>query len=155
MSIADFAKAGITLAKEVREVGMETAFRKRLRTVRDIPHFFPKRAGSKDFRIGGCLLREHAETTHTIAFGAPGTGKSVAIKEYLDQIVDYGYPAIIYDKKGEMVQDIFDPSKGHILFSPFDARSPAWLLWDELTYVAADMKLVGSSRREIGFSLVA
>lgn len=85
----------------------------------------------------GCLtfvghpLEHTAEVGHIAVVGGTGAGKSVAIKDLLDQIRARGQRAIVFDTKLEYVENYFRP--GHdILLNPKDARSVCWSPWAEV-----------------------
>lgn len=97
------------------------------------PDWTPPRPGWKLMRLGRAELAPHAETAHILFIGAPGTGKSVGIFSLMDQVRDYNQPAIVYDSKGEFIKRYYDPTRGDIILSPVDERSPSWNLFDELS----------------------
>lgn len=97
------------------------------------PDWTPPRAGWKLMRLGRAELAPHAETAHILFIGAPGTGKSVGIFSLMDQVRDYNQGGIVYDSKGEFIKRYYDPSRGDIILSPVDERSPSWNLFDELS----------------------
>ncbi|MBI4242509.1 MAG: type IV conjugative transfer system coupling protein TraD [Planctomycetes bacterium] len=73
---------------------------------------------------------KNGETLHTLISGGPGQGKTVAIKDLIEQVRKQGDRAIIYDKMGVYLKEFYDP-KTDIILNPLDARSPAWSVFAE------------------------
>lgn len=82
------------------------------------------------FTLGGIPLVKDSERAHFLIMGTPGTGKSVCMKELLDQIRTKKQRAIVYDKIGDFVSEYYRPEKD-ILLNPLDARCPPWNVWAE------------------------
>ena len=82
-------------------------------------------------------LVKNSETMHFLVSGATGSGKTNLIHNLLPQARIYDQAAVVVDQTGEMIAKYYDPSRGDIIFNPFDARSKAWDFWqdchDELT----------------------
>jgi type IV conjugative transfer system coupling protein TraD len=90
----------------------------------------------KDQEKNGLVLAEveipeGAECSHLLFSGSPGSGKSTAIKELLDQVRERGQKAIIYDPSGEYIGPYFREGKDFIL-NPLDDRSMLWTLWADV-----------------------
>jgi type IV conjugative transfer system coupling protein TraD len=78
--------------------------------------------------LGAVQIPRRVESYHMFFCGSPGSGKSTAIKELLDQIRARGEPAIVYDCSGEYLEPFCRP--GHdIILNPLDARSARWSPW--------------------------
>lgn len=82
------------------------------------------------------LAGEDGECKHVIVMGSPGSGKSTAIKQYVDSVERYisqnGGKAVIVDVKGEYISNYFGGPEGKrndVLLIPKDARSAAWTPW--------------------------
>ena len=89
----------------------------------------------RGYHLAGVALPPHAETQHILMTGAPGTGKTVAFHQLLEQIRANHQRAIIYDKMGVYTQRFY--RKNHdVLFNPLDARFPGWHLWAECRQAA-------------------
>lgn len=71
------------------------------------------------------------ETQHTLITGGSGTGKTQMLKHLLTQIKERGDRAIVYDKMGNFIPNFYDENKD-IILNPFDDRSPAWSIFDEV-----------------------
>jgi type IV conjugative transfer system coupling protein TraD len=82
------------------------------------------------FSVAGVPILKSRETEHLVIVGATGSGKSVAIKELLDQVRAEKQRAVIYDVSGEFVSTYFNPETDVIL-NPLDVRCPAWSPWVE------------------------
>ncbi|MFA0320395.1 type IV secretion system DNA-binding domain-containing protein [Vibrio sp. 10N.222.55.A3] len=75
------------------------------------------------------------------AFGQHGSGKSVILKQLLQQIINANQQIIIYDEKREYTELFYDP-KDTLLIAPWDKRSAHW-------DIAKDLK------RDEDFELIA
>jgi hypothetical protein len=65
--------------------------------------------------------------------GAPGSGKSTAIRRMLRQIEQRGQTAVVLDPECEYVPEFFRPERRDLILNPLDARCPTWSPWWELT----------------------
>ncbi|HGZ7313010.1 TPA: type IV secretion system DNA-binding domain-containing protein [Vibrio parahaemolyticus] len=74
-------------------------------------------------------------------FGQHGSGKSVILKQLLEQVIDAKHQIIIYDEKREYTELFYDP-KDTLLIAPWDKRSAHW-------DIAKDLK------RDEDFELIA
>jgi len=122
------AKAAFDLA----QVRFNAAADRLVSQEQPLPGWSPPRAGAKPLRVGGCELLPHSETSGIVVLGAPGTGKSVGMMQILDQARDHNWPAIVYDPAGDFTRRYYDPSRGDVILSPVDERSPTWNLGEEL-----------------------
>lgn len=75
-------------------------------------------------------LPKDFECRHMLIHGTTGSGKSVCIREILDQIRRRGDKAIIYDKGCDYVGTYYREGID-VLLNPLDNRTTAWHLWDE------------------------
>lgn len=87
------------------------------------------RSDIPDMRIGKLPLPSGFECGHILVHGTTGSGKSVCIKELLDQIRLRGDRVILYDKSCDYVRNFYKP--GDVILNPLDARTASWNLWDE------------------------
>ncbi|MGN5028983.1 type IV secretion system DNA-binding domain-containing protein [Aeromonas rivipollensis] len=78
------------------------------------------------------LSKKEAEG-NLFVFGQQGSGKSVVIKTVLDQIVNNGEIAVIYDEKREYTELFYDPADT-ILIAPWDKRSAVWDISKDLRF---------------------
>jgi len=83
-----------------------------------------------DIKIVDLQLPKNFECQHTLIHGTTGSGKSVCIRELLDQIRIRGDRAIIYDKSCSYVSAYYQKEKD-IILNPLDERTASWHLWDE------------------------
>lgn len=81
--------------------------------------------------VAGVPVPDEKACYHFLFCGSPGSGKSTAIKETLDQIRARGRRAIVYDLSGEYIEHFYREGTDLIL-NPLDARSEAWTPWAEI-----------------------
>jgi Type IV secretion-system coupling protein DNA-binding domain len=79
------------------------------------------------------LEREY-EAQHIAVMGDTGSGKTVTIRQLLDQIEARGETAIIFDSERQMVGPYFDAERGDMILNPLDVRCPYWSPSDEIDY---------------------
>jgi hypothetical protein len=77
------------------------------------------------------ILTAEAESTHVLAIGAPGSGKSTAIDTLLATAIARGDPMVIADPGGEAMSRYW--RAGDVALNPFDARCAKWDLFSDLT----------------------
>ena len=88
--------------------------------------------GVGDLEIGGVPLPHSVEQQHILLLGAPGSGKSVALKALLMAIRNrHSDGAIIHDPTGELVAMLYDPSKD-LIINPLDSRHTPWSPWADM-----------------------
>ncbi|CAN5419924.1 type IV conjugative transfer system coupling protein TraD [soil metagenome] len=75
-------------------------------------------------------LPPFAEMQHFLFHGTTGSGKSTAIKEFLDRIRERGERAIVYDKSCNLVKEFFKVETD-VLMNCLDERGVDWSLWKE------------------------
>ena len=86
----------------------------------------------EDLEIGGVPLPRSVEQQHILLMGAPGSGKSVALKALLHTIRGrHSDGAVIHDPTGELVATLYDPSNDWII-NPLDARHAPWSPWADM-----------------------
>lgn len=83
------------------------------------------------FKLGNAFWTKNSEKQHLLIVGDTGAGKSQLITQLLTQIRAEGDLAVVYDPKGDMVRDFYQPELD-VLYSPFDTRSPKWQVWQDL-----------------------
>jgi type IV conjugative transfer system coupling protein TraD len=88
-----------------------------------------KKGDRSDITIGDLPLPKGFETGHILIHGTTGMGKSVCIKELLDQIRKRGDRVIIYDQGCDYISSFY--TEGDIILNPLDERTASWHLWDE------------------------
>jgi hypothetical protein len=86
---------------------------------------------ARSLSLAGIPIEASKACYHLLITGSPGSGKSTAIKDLLDQIRKRRQRAIVYDLGGEYIAAYF--REGHDkLLNPFDKRSDRWTPWSEL-----------------------
>ncbi len=84
------------------------------------------------YTLAGLPLVKGGENRHMLFCGMPGTGKSVATKELMDQVRIKGERAIVYDIDQAFIGEFYRPDKD-IILNPLDVRCPNWNIWKECT----------------------
>ncbi len=82
--------------------------------------------------VGGIRIPRMLESQHFLFVGAPGSGKSTAIRHMLRQIAARGETAVVLDPECEYVPEFYRSGRGDLILNPVDARCPAWSPWWEL-----------------------
>ncbi len=82
--------------------------------------------------IGDMPTPRRHESQHFLISGAPGTGKSTAIRSILRQIQQRGEIAVVLDPECEYVPEFYRPERGDLILNPLDLRCPSWSPWWEL-----------------------
>jgi type IV conjugative transfer system coupling protein TraD len=83
------------------------------------------------FYIGAMALVKDSETKHFLVTGSTGCGKTNLIHNILPQVEKKKQPAIIIDQTGEMIAKYYNPTRGDIIFNPFDKRAKSWDFWSD------------------------
>jgi len=83
-----------------------------------------------DLHLCGVPLPPGSEQKHLLMIGTTGVGKSTAMRELLDQVRSKNERAIVYDPNGHFLSEY--AKEGDALLSPFDARSDAWSIFNEV-----------------------
>lgn len=100
--------------------------------------------------IGSVPIPRGFETRHFELDGSTGSGKTTAMRQMLDGIEARGEPAIVYDISGTFVAQYYNPVRGDIILSPFDARGAYWNLFDEVQHPADAARLARYLINETG-----
>jgi DNA polymerase III delta prime subunit len=82
--------------------------------------------------IGDMPTPRRHERQHFLISGAPGTGKSTAIRSILRQVAQRGEIAVVLDPECEYVPEFYRPERGDLILNPLDVRCPSWSPWSEL-----------------------
>ena len=80
-------------------------------------------------RLGEVLLPDSVSRQHVLVLGTSGAGKSVCLNRYLASLRNQSR-CVVYDVKGEFAGKHF--TKNDVIFYPFDKRSVAWSLFNEV-----------------------
>jgi len=90
--------------------------------------------GSRQTRItlAGIPVPAADETKHFKLMGTTGAGKSTAIAELLSGALRRGDRAIVADPDGGYLARFFDPRRGDVILSPFEAGGAKWDLFGEI-----------------------
>lgn len=98
-------------------------------TATEVKRQLRKIGKASDLTIGDIPLVQDMETRHFLITGSTGSGKTNLIHNLLPSVARKKQPAIIIDQTGEMIAKYYDPSRGDIIFNPFDQRGKAWDFW--------------------------
>ena len=82
--------------------------------------------------IAGMPLTTTDETQHCKFIGITGAGKTTAIGSLLQGAFARGDRAIIADPDGVYTRRFYAPSRGDIIFNPFNERSARWDIFSEI-----------------------
>lgn len=119
----------------LRRQGEQQSETKQLRgdeilTINELKKMIRRSKQISDISIAGLPMPKNFEVRHTLVHGTIGSGKSVFIKQLLDQISARGDRAIIYDKGCDYIRTYYNHQKD-IILNPLDDRTASWHLWDE------------------------
>lgn len=84
------------------------------------------------FRLAGIHVPEALSTRHLAVIGATGSGKSVFIRDLLDQATANHQAAVVFDNSGEQISLYYQPSRGDIILDPIDSRGVFWDIMAEV-----------------------
>lgn len=135
---------GVGLKSEKKQAG--TGLVLTAKQVRDILKTIGK---ISNYYVGGMPLVKDMEMRHFLVTGATGSGKTNLIQGLLLQVEKQRQPAVVIDQTGEMISKYYDPSRGDIIFNPFDARGSAWDFWQDCSN---EIELERFSKILMGFS---
>lgn len=85
---------------------------------------------ASSYSLSDVPLLKDSEVQHLLLAGTTGSGKTVAIKELMDQVRAKGQRAIVYDIDGTFIPNYYREGKD-ILLNPLDTRMPSWNIWQE------------------------
>ena len=88
-----------------------------------------RKKNASDIKIATLSMPKDFETGHILIHGTTGMGKSVCIKELLDQIRARGDRAIIYDQGCDYIGSFYN--EDDVILNPLDDRTASWNLWNE------------------------
>jgi type IV conjugative transfer system coupling protein TraD len=97
---------------------------------KDLREKIEKDGKASDIFIADVPIIKGSELQNTAIFGAPGSGKSVCIRQRFEQIRKKNQRAIVYDRSGTYVSQFYRPGKD-IILNPLDKRSKIWSIWGE------------------------
>ncbi len=89
-------------------------------------------------------LPQALESSHLLLMGDTGTGKSVLIRQLLQQIAARGEAAVVYDPAREFLPQFYDEARGDVILNPLDTRCPFWSPGDEVRHDAEALTLATS-----------
>jgi hypothetical protein len=90
------------------------------------------RGASTGVTLAGIPIPAADETKHFKLIGTTGAGKSTAIAELLSGALARGDRAVIADPDGGYMRRFFDPRRGDVILSPFEAGGARWDLFGEI-----------------------
>jgi type IV conjugative transfer system coupling protein TraD len=89
-----------------------------------------KKEDCSGYTLADVPLVKGGENRHMLFCGTPGTGKSVATKELMDQVRRKAQRAVVYDIDQAFIAEFYRPEKD-IILNPLDIRCPNWNIWKE------------------------
>lgn len=113
----------------------------RLITEKELSRQVKKQAGL--LRFGSVTLPRVYEPEHVTVTGKTQVGKTVLLSQQLAAIRDAGFPAIVYDFKGEYVEKFYRPGVDHIA-NPLDERGIKWNIFDDIETIPDISAVTGS-----------
>lgn len=87
-------------------------------------------SGKAQVLVASTPIPTWLETLHLLVAGATGTGKTVGIAQIIETLLRRGDRAIIVDPNGAFLSRFYFP--GDVVLNPFDKRSEAWSIFNEL-----------------------
>ena len=125
-------------------------------SARDVSRTLRQLNRASTIKVGNMPLVKDSETMHLLISGASGSGKTNLFHNILPQVEKNKHPAIVIDQTGEMIAKYYNPSRGDIIFNPFDERSMSWDFWDDCE-TEEDLErfskiLFGFNRKSVGHS---
>lgn len=87
-------------------------------------------------RLGSVTIPHRLETRHIAMAGTTGSGKTTALRQWLDAIERRGEAALVYDTSGEFIAHYYDPARGDVILNPFDQRGAFWDPFAEIKHPA-------------------
>lgn len=121
-----WSKFGATLKTEKTKEGGN-----KILTAKEVRQNLHKIGKASDLKIGDMPLVKDMETMNFLVSGSIGSGKTNLMHNLLPQVELREEPAIVIDNTGEMIAKYYDPSRGDIIFNPFDDRSKGWNFWKD------------------------
>lgn len=98
---------------------------------------------ASSIRLAQIPIVKGSEVQHILMTGSPGTGKTTAILELMDQIRKRGERCICYSPSGDFIEWFY--RENDIVLNPFDARCPSWDIWQECTQPYDYARVAGSA----------
>lgn len=81
-------------------------------------------------KVGDVTVPREWEPQHLALIGGSGTGKSIIIADFIEQIVLQNKKAIVHDRSGTLLAKFYNPERDVVL-NPLDIRHPKWSLFSE------------------------
>ncbi|WP_371765514.1 type IV secretion system DNA-binding domain-containing protein [Massilia sp.] len=116
--------------------GRQQQANRRIRGARDIVepselNRLVRQRGASDYRLADVVLPKDAPMRGILAIGAQGSGKSVAIHDFMQQVFAKKRKCVIYDNSGEYYRAYFRPGID-MFFNPSFLGSLAWSIFVEM-----------------------
>ena len=90
-----------------------------------------RQRGGSDYRLADVLLPKDAPMRGILAIGSQGSGKSLAIHDFMQQVFAKKRKCVIYDQSGEFFRAYFRPGKD-MFFNPAFEGSLPWSIFKEM-----------------------
>lgn len=90
-----------------------------------------KKVGKTFFEIGKIPLPITSETSHIFIVGAPGRGKTLAVRKVIRKAISADKRGIILDIKGDWIPDVYRENID-LIFNPLDIRTIKWTVFNDI-----------------------
>ena len=98
---------------------------------------------ASSIRLAQIPIVKGSEVQHILMTGSPGTGKTTAIVELMDQIRKRGERCICFSPSGDFIEWFY--REGDVVLNPFDGRCPSWDIWQECQQPYDYARVAGSA----------
>lgn len=99
----------------------------RIATPRELALLVDRQAKSeRPILIGGVPVPAGDEQRHALYVGKSGSGKTTALHGLVHQVAARGEHVLLFDPDTSYVATFYDPARGDIILSPWDARGARW-----------------------------
>lgn len=86
-----------------------------------------------DFSFGSIPIPRMSIFSHLLIIGSSGAGKTQLLKKNVYKAVKKQLGKnLIHDIKGDWTSELYSVERGDMIFSPMDARSVKWTVWNDI-----------------------
>ena len=113
-------------------------------TVAELQALVKNIKGPKGPKIGEVETKSALFSTHGLLIGAPGSGKSLVLRQMIEHAINKNEKMVMLDPGAEFFQYYWDKSKGHRLLNLFDIRAENWSAFSEMRHESDSMRITKS-----------